>query len=133
MEKNHLSDYSKFLKEFTEANYEVSELLSDDERKADQQYWSEPNRTKYENLLTKLEQWIIEARRHTKAAEHVTPKDGATTQQGESGAEDVDPDNEVHPLYTKNIVQSQHEVYAIDTQRHPKCYLMLRPCVHFVL
>ena len=52
----------------------------------------------YENILTRLEQWIIEARRHAMvdneqaATEQVTPKDGATTQQGESATEDVDPD-----------------------------------------
>lgn len=45
VEKDHLSDYSKFLNEFTEVNNTVSELLSDDERKADQQYWSEQDGT----------------------------------------------------------------------------------------
>ena len=35
------------------------------------------------SVLTKLEQ---------AATEQVTPKDGATTQQGESATEDVDPD-----------------------------------------
>ena len=73
-------------------------MLLSDEIKADQQYWSEPNLTLYENFFTNLEQWIIEARQHTMVAdeqaatEQVTPKDGATTQQGESATEDVDPD-----------------------------------------
>ena len=102
VEKDHLSDYSKFLNDFTEVNYGVSMLLSDDEREADQQYWSEPNLTLYENFLTKLEQWIIEARRHAMvsneqaATEQVTQKDGGTTQQGESATEDVDPDEFSH-------------------------------------
>ena len=86
VENYHLSDYSTFCNDFTEVNNAVSELLSDDERKADQQYWSEPNLTKYENLLTKFEQWIIEARRHANAAneqaatEYLTPNTGTTTQ-----------------------------------------------------
>ena len=106
IEKHHLSDYSKFLNRFTEVNNAVSELLSDDEKKADQQYWSEPNLIKYENFLTKLEHWIIEARRHAKT--------GATTQQGESAAEDVDPDDsasavlENYSSVTVRSVSSRH-------------------------
>ena len=115
IEKHHLSDYSKFLKRFTEVNNAVSELLSDDERKADQQYWSEPNLMKYENFLTNLEHWIIEARRHANpayeqaATVNVTTKTGATTQQGESAAEDVDPDDSasaVHEKYSSVTVRS---------------------------
>ena len=77
-------------------------MLLSDEIKADQQYWSEPNLTLYDNSLTKLEQWIIEARRHAMvsneqaATEQVTQKDGGTTQQGESATEDVDPDEFSH-------------------------------------
>ena len=95
-------------------------LLSDDERKADQQYWSEPNLTLYENFLTKLEQWIIEARRlamvanEQAATEQVTPKNGAKTQQDESATKDVDPDNsssavlEICSSVTARSVHSRH-------------------------
>lgn len=64
VEKDHLREYSKLLNEFIEVNNTISELLSEDERTADQQYWSEPNLTKYENFLTTLEQWIIEVKQH---------------------------------------------------------------------
>lgn len=97
VEKDHLCDYSKLLNEFIEVNNVISELLSEDERKADQQYWSEPNLTKYEHFLTKLEQWIIKAKQQAKTAteqaatEHATPMDAAMIQPGESAAGNVDP------------------------------------------
>lgn len=103
VEKDHLSDYSKYLNEFIEVNNAVSELLSDDERKADQQYWSEPSLTKYENFLTKLELWIIEARRHAKAIseQESIMKDGAMTRQSESAVEDVNPDDSASAVLEK--------------------------------
>ena len=129
VEKDHLSDYSKFLNDFTEVNYGVSMLLSDDEREADQQYWSEPNLTLYDNSLTKLEQWIIEARRHAMvsneqaATEQVTQKDGGTTQQGESATEDVDPDDSASAVLEKcssvtaQSVRSRHS-YVSKSSSH---------------
>ncbi|CAL8264086.1 unnamed protein product [Arctogadus glacialis] len=35
----------------------------------------------------------------------------------------------VHPLYWQSVVQSQHEVYAVDTRMYPKRRLMHRLCV----
>ena len=70
--------------------------------------------------MTKLEQWIIEARRHAMVAneqaatEQVTPKDGTKTQQGESATEDVDPDDsasavlEEYRSFTAQSVHSRH-------------------------
>lgn len=118
-EKDHLSDYSKILNEFIEVNNAVSELLPDDERTADQQYWSEPNLIKYKDFLTKLEQWIIEARRHAKAIDEQAAtkcimKDGAIIRQSESAVEDVDPDDsasavqEKHSSVTARSVCSRH-------------------------
>ena len=43
VQTDHLGDYSKLLNEFTDVNDSVNELLSEEERVADQQYWSEPN------------------------------------------------------------------------------------------
>lgn len=98
VQTDHLGDYSKLLNEFTDVNDSVNELLSEEERVADQQYWSEPNLTKYENFLASIEQWIIDARRRAEAStEHVTPQDGATLQQSESDAEKVDPNELVLP------------------------------------
>lgn len=74
VEKDNLSDYSKFLNEFIEANNAVSELLPDDEKEADQLYWRELNLTKFENFLAKIEQWIVEVRQQAEAVtEHATP------------------------------------------------------------
>lgn len=101
VEKDHLGDYSKFLNEFIEVNNVVSKLLSDDERKADQQYWSEPNRSKHENFLIKLEQWIINAKRHANATNEQAAKNDTTTQQGESVVEDVDPDDSASAVQEK--------------------------------
>lgn len=101
VEKDHLGDYSKFLNEFIEVNNVVSKLLSDDERKADQQYWSEPNRSKHENFLIKLEQWIINAKRHANATNEQAAKNDTTTQQGESVVQDVDPDDSASAVQEK--------------------------------
>lgn len=93
VEKDHLREYSKLLNEFIEVNNTVSELLSEEERKADQQYCSEPNLIKYENFLTTLEQWIIEVKKQAKATheqdviEYEAPKDDATAQREEPADE----------------------------------------------
>lgn len=115
VEKDHLREYSKLLNEFIEVNNAVSELLSEEERKADHQYWSEPNLNKYENFLTTLEQWIIEVKRQGKAAheeavtEHEAPKNGTATQQGETTAEEPAMEepaaDEVHPQDSASMVQ----------------------------
>ncbi|KAL7880597.1 hypothetical protein SRHO_G00028510 [Serrasalmus rhombeus] len=89
------------------------ELLSEEERKADQQYWSEPNLTKYENFLVTLELWIIEVKQQAKiaheqaATEYEAPKDGVMTQQGELAAEELAAED-VHPDDSVSMVQQEY-------------------------
>ena len=87
VEKDHLSDYSKFLYEFIEANEVVSELLQDEEREADQLHWSKPNLPKLKSFLAQIEQWIVEARQHAETVtEQVDPDDSASTVREKRGS-----------------------------------------------
>ncbi|KAL7857229.1 hypothetical protein SRHO_G00161280 [Serrasalmus rhombeus] len=103
------------------------ELLSEEEREADQQYWSEPNLTKYENFLVTLEQWIIEVKQQAKVAheqaatEYEAPKDGVMTQQGELAAEELAAED-VHPDDSVSMVQQEYASVPAQSvcSRHSK-------------
>ncbi|KAK0150019.1 hypothetical protein N1851_009254 [Merluccius polli] len=69
VEKDHLSDYSKLLSEFIQANNAICLLLQDDdEREADQLYWFLPNLVKCQSFLAKTEKWIVHVRRQAVTA-----------------------------------------------------------------
>ena len=89
--QDHLSDYSKLLSEFIQANNAICLLLQDDdEREADQLYWFQPNLVKCQHFLAKTEKWIVDVRwQAVTATEDVSPNDSASmvdTQQGRTGS-----------------------------------------------
>lgn len=79
----HLNEFAKLMNDFVQSNENVLQLLSEEEKDADQAYWYQPKWEKISNFMMDAEKWTIDARQQQQ--DNVGPDDSASSTGGSRG------------------------------------------------